>query len=42
MMNKVTVDLNMFNTLMEYIIVGNLDGTSTVVVDRNFSRAINA
>ena len=42
MINEVTVDLNMFNTFMEYIIVSNLDDTSTVVVDRNFSRTINA
>ena len=42
MTNKVTVDLNMLGTLMEDVIVGNLDGTSIVTMDWNCSRTINA
>jgi hypothetical protein len=42
MTNKVAVDLNMLGTLMEDVIVGNLDGTSIVTMDRNCSRTINA
>ena len=42
MTNKVTVDLNMLGTLMEDVIVGNLDGISIVTMDQNCSRTINA
>ena len=42
MTNKVTVDLNMLSTLVEDVIMDNLDGISIVTMDRNCNRKINA
>lgn len=33
MINKVTINLNMFGMLMKNIIVGNINDTSIIVVD---------
>ena len=37
MMDKVTINLNMFSTLMEDIVVGNMYSTLIVTVDRSTS-----
>ena len=41
MMNEVTINLNMFNTFMEDIIMNNLNSTSIIIVKFSCSATIN-
>ena len=42
LMNEVAITLNIRSTLMENIIVGNLNDTSIVTVDWSHNKTINA